>query len=153
MNLPPYIEEPVKAQRWILMIMMPYYQINTMKYSWGNQEAEVFPPWPVIYFVSQQMLLSMKGWLQPLMIPFFSGEKINCKITLTFLSLISWFCAPQCAPDFMERSAQFVMRGDFGVETSCSNVGASLFWMELWINMLPVLFIWKWFINSLLVRT
>lgn len=40
---------------------------------------------------------------------FFSREMINCKIAVTFLSLISWFTGPRCAPDFTLHRVRFVM--------------------------------------------
>lgn len=104
---------------------------------------------PVIYFVSRQMLLSMKGCLQPLMILFFlywGNDKLQNKSDLS--APISCFGASLCAPDFMEESILFVMGGHFDVETSWSDVGAGLCWMELWINTLRML----WFIKRPLVR-
>lgn len=101
-----------------------------MKYLSGNQDAGTSVPSITSYLfclpadAPQHERLAAATNDLPC---FFSGEVIHCKIPVTFLSLISWFGASRRAPDFMEKSVQLVMGGDFHVETSCSNVGAGLF--------------------------
>lgn len=141
----------VTAQLWILMIMTAYCRINTMKYLSGNQEADTSVPSITSYLFclptdAPQHERLPAATNDPL---FFSGEMINCWITVTFPSLISWLAAP----DFHWEECPVCDGRRLGCRNSCSRVGAGLFWMELWINMLLMLFIWKWFIGCLLVIT
>lgn len=142
----------VTSQLWILMIMTAYCQTNTMKYLSGNQEADTSVPSITSYLFclptdAPQHERLPAATNDPL---FFSGEMINCQITVTFPSLISRLAAP----DFhWEECLVCYGEGRLGCRNSCSYVGAGLFWMELSINMLLMLFIWKWFISCLLVIT